>query len=487
MIIVLVAVLFGGCVGSAIRNGLASAEQGCRSGHRDQCFIAGYDYSAGVKYDGTEYIAKNTSRAEELYWIGCHAGADIAIPSCTGLTVMAQQSEKSDLKRAINLYRKICHEGIGAACIREAELENDPASALAIYRRLCKAAPSATTSREMNAGSQACSALGTAYALGKGVPVDRLRSAKLEIIATTVRLEASELGYAEDDREKVRSDREARQQEQARQDAAEQSERNSAQFLQVLGAVQQGITTIQTNQIPGNAEIAEMHKNVEATLALHKQQTEQSAALHAKEHAAETQRQIAAAEQRQIAAQQQAQQAAADKAQKDRDEAARKEAERKAALATCMAHPVSRTRVAQTNPFRANVQGFETLLTSANACVGKPWKECMFSASMNPFWAVEDRAEEAHVDMFRRLGAPGVYLGDGADTCLNGHVAGTRDDCEADISNERFMCLSRLKDDIKQMECDETMLPNVWDAENRKRDTDAEAARDAQCHSELGQ
>lgn len=158
--------------------------------------------------------------------------------------------------------------------------------------------------------------------------------------------------------------------------------------------------------------------------------------------------------------------------------------EKQRALDACLAHRATFVRGIQTNGFRALAQGFQNLLAAAHRCVNEPWASCMFGPHMGPFWGVEDRAQREHDDLFRRFNQPDIHIGGSADVCLDQPVTGTRGDCETDATTERLVCKARLEQDIKQMECDEAMLPKVWAAEYAVHDAAQQATHDAACHAQ---
>ncbi len=277
-------------------------------------------------------------------------------------------------------------------------------------------------------------------------------------------------------------EREAKQREvQQYTDEAERARARIRQGADSAAAIQGTIDSVNATSANFAKARAELAANAERA----REQRRAADAQRREEQstAAETRRREAAQSANDATARRQVDQEAAraEQARRDQASAAGAVEEKKNRLAACLAQPAPSMRSAQTNPFIADRQGFESLLASAQRCMAQPWQACMFSPHMGPFWGVEGRAGADHAELFRRFNAPGVHIGGSADVCLDQPVRGTRGECETDVSNNRGACIARLKQDIDQMNCDWGMLPRVWAAENTLKDADAKTKQDDDC------
>jgi hypothetical protein len=167
---------------------------------------------------------------------------------------------------------------------------------------------------------------------------------------------------------------------------------------------------------------------------------------------------------------------------------------RKQNLAACLAQPVMQTVMPpQTNQFLAHAMIFQRLQEMAKGTCGAAktwaqWNDCMGSNAMGALWRVEDDGASDSDALFRRFRAVGPYFNGNA--CLEGFgIRGTRASCLSNAGTlevVRNRCISMLQDDIDKMTCDNGMLPQVWDAENKKINADASAQAEGNCHALWG-
>jgi hypothetical protein len=229
---------------------------------------------------------------------------------------------------------------------------------------------------------------------------------------------------------------------------------------------------------PGQQAMADMHRNVNETVADYEARMAQkrAAAGSAKGNnsTAATQKFATKTQQQQQQSEQQRQteqrREAQDKAKADA------ERQRKDALATCLAKPITRMRHERTNPFGAYAQAYRTNRDRlANSCAPpRPLREC-FTLADKAAWP-DERAKK-DIDEFHRS--------DEID-CHEVPFATSIGRLFQVCPQERDQCMRSLDSAIEQLECANTKLPEVWASIDAKSDDEARTRRDAECHRQYG-
>jgi hypothetical protein len=166
-----------------------------------------------------------------------------------------------------------------------------------------------------------------------------------------------------------------------------------------------------------------------------------------------------------------------------------------ALLQQCLARPITKTHLVQTNKFLAHSQIFQLLLDKVQVTCAPPnsktwadWDACLGDNATRAYWSEEDAAQDDNDDLMHRYSAVASYY-QGSEVCLNGPIRGTRKDCVTQAGTLEVVigvCVPRLKSDIAQMNCEYSMLPGVWAAEDAQRDDNARKKRDDDCHQQFG-